>query len=226
MKRRLFLLFLTTVIFGLCMQAANISLQEPDLQSEIDPWIDYIQTSRNPVVTRISAEEIRANSTPAAVAYNFVNAILTKDIDKMLSNATPRFKEFILDALNNLYHGNEDAYIANEYSEGKLGILSWKPALANGYEVAVAFIQDESVYYEDGYWCGSLGNYTIKNGKIYLPKEDIPRLTKVIKKIYITCSPTSEVNYVGFQDITRYGSTNVKPLVEYYNGKWLVDGFK
>jgi len=48
---------------------------------------------------------------------------------------------------------------------------------------------------------------------------------KMKKKVYVTCSPSSEVNYVGFQDITRYGDTNVKIALEKINGVWKVTGF-
>lgn len=190
-----------------------------------DPWVDYVETSHNPIVTRISQQEIIENKTPAAVAYNFVMAILENDFNKMLRNATHEFKSTLQDALSTEYKWDVEALIKDNFSEGKLGILSWKPALKNGYEVAVAFIQDESYYYENGSWYCPFEK-VLKGGEIYLTGETYPRTTKVTKKIYITCSPSSEVNRVGFQDITRYGHTNVKPLVEYNNGRWLVVGFK
>lgn len=46
------------------------------------------------------------------------------------------------------------------------------------------------------------------------------------KKVYVTCSPSSEINHVGFQDITRYGESNVKVLLQKVNGVWKVTGFK
>ena len=61
---------------------------------------------------------------------------------------------------------------------------------------------------------------------IYLPGETEPRVGILEKKVYVTCSPTAEINYVGFQDITCYGNTNVKVLLQQINGIWKVGGFK
>ena len=46
-------------------------------------------------------------------------------------------------------------------------------------------------------------------GLIYISGEDQPRVGINEKKVYVTYSPSSEVNRLGFQDITRYGDTNV-----------------
>lgn len=194
-------------------------------QQQTDPWIDYVETEHNPVVTRISAEEIKENATPAAVAYNFVNAILEMDFDKMIEYTPGEYREQLEDEFYLQHSGDKDSFFNQYFSVGKLGILSWKPALEDGYEVAVAYIQDESKYYEDGEWYRS-PEMILKNGKIYLPGESEPRKTEITKKIYITCSPSSEVNNVGFQNISRYGDTNVKVLVDYDNGSWKVVGFK
>lgn len=217
MKQKKTTIFLVALVL-LC-GCADLSAQSRD------PWVDYVETSRNPVVQRISSAEINANATPAAVAYNFVKAILNYDFDAMLRNATPDYKADLQAALANEYGGDKKAIIRDNFSKGKLGILSWIPALSQGYEEAVAFIQDESYYIEDGTYYTAF-NKKLKGGKIYLPGESTPRPTQIVKKIYITCSPSSEIGDAGFQDITRYGDTNVKPLVFYLDGKWKVGGFK
>ena len=50
--------------------------------------------------------------------------------------------------------------------------------------------------------------------------------TPGVKKIYIDCIPSEQIGTTGFQDITRDMKTNVKVLVNNYNGRWLVEGFK
>ena len=130
-----------------------------------------------------------------------------------------------------------DSYIRKDYGEyginslvdyfstGKLAILTWLPALFGEYEVAIAYVQDEWYYEENGSMYSSF-DMVVKDGMIYLPGEDEPRLGINIKKVYVTCSPSSEVNHVGFQDITRYGDTNVKVLLEKVNEDWKVTEFK
>lgn len=180
----------------------------------------------NPTVRRLSEQEIAECKTPAAITYNFICAILQKDFDKMRS---------YMDLRGMIYY--TDSYIRKDYGEyginslvdyfstGKLAILTWLPALFGEYEVAIAYVQDEWYYEENGSMYSSF-DMVVKDGMIYLPGEDEPRLGINIKKVYVTCSPSSEVNHVGFQDITRYGDTNVKVLLEKVNGAWKVTGFK
>lgn len=180
----------------------------------------------NPIVQRLSQHEIAESTTPSAIAYNTVCAILQKDWEKMRSYMS-------LEAMIAF----TDPYIRREYGEyginsledffstGKLGILNWRDALYRGYEVAIAYVQDEWYYEENGSLYHGF-DQVVKDGMIYLPGEDSPRVGINEKKVYVTCSPSSEVNYVGFQDITRYGDTNVKVLLQKFNGKWRVTGFK
>lgn len=180
----------------------------------------------NPIVQRLSQQEIAESTTPSAIAYNMVCAILQKDWEKMRSYMS-------LEAMMAF----TDPYIRREYGEyginsledffstGKLGILNWRDALYRGYEVAIAYVQDEWYYEENGSLYHGF-DQVVKDGMIYLPGEDSPRVGINEKKVYVTCSPSSEVNYVGFQDITRYGDTNVKVLLQKFNGKWRVTGFK
>lgn len=84
----------------------------------------------------------------------------------------------------------------------------------------------ESRYYEEN---GSMyynPDQVVKNGMIYLPGENKPRVGINEKKVYVTCIPSSEIIHVGFQDITRYGDTNVKVLLQKFNGVWKEMGFK
>ena len=185
-----------------------------------------ISAGPNPIVRRLSQQEIAESTTPSAIAYNMVCAILQKDWEKMQSYMS-------LEAMIAF----TDPYIRREYGEyginsledffstGKLGILNWRDALYRGYEVAIAYVQDEWYYEENGSLYHGF-DQVVKDGMIYLPGEDSPRVGINEKKVYVTCSPSSEVNYVGFQDITRYGDTNVKVLLQKFNGRWKVTGFK
>lgn len=178
--------------------------------------------SPNPIVKRLSDKEIAENKTPSAVAYNFVNAILQKDFNKMRTYMESSVaREFTDSNVRALGLNTLEDY----FSSGKLGILSWKPALSKGYEVAIAYVQDLWYYEENGSLYTPF-SYEVKDGMLYLPGEDKPRVGINEKKVYVTCSPSSEINKVGFQDITRYGDTNVKILLEKINGKWKVTGFK
>ncbi len=172
----------------------------------------------NPIVQRLSQQEIIQCVTPAAVAYNYVIAILNQDYYRAMSYMAPEtassWREAGVDALNERFS-----------TPGKLNIHGWRPALLNGYEVTIAYVQDEWYYEENGYLYWNPDAVVI-DGLIYLPGEDIPRWGINEKKVYVTCSPSSEIGYVGFQDITRYGETNVKVLLQEFDGVWKVTGFK
>ena len=107
----------------------------------------------------------------------------------------------------------------------KLNIFGWIPALTRNYEVAIAYVQDLWYYKQNGslYWNPDA---IVRNGMVYLPGEETPRVGINEKKVYVTCSPSAEIDHVGFQDITRYGNTNVKVLLEKFDGVWKVTGFK
>lgn len=176
------------------------------------------QSSPNPIVTRISPQEVAQCKTPEAIAYNYVIAILNKDYTRAASYMTEDiaqiWRELGTNALN------------KEFSTpGKLNIHGWEPALAKGYEVAIAYVQDTWYYEENGSFYYN-PDQVVKDGMIYLPGENKPRVGINEKKVYVTCSPSSEINHVRFQDITRYGDTNVKVLLQKFNGVWKVMGFK
>ena len=171
----------------------------------------------NPTVRRLSDKEIADCKTPAAVTYNFVCAILQKDYAKMKSYMAP--------AVAPKLTSETIRELEEMFSEGKLGMFRWIPALFKEYEVTIAYVQDEWYYYENGSRYTPF-EYEVKDGLLYISGEDSPRVGVNTKKVYVTCSPSSEVNHVGFQDITRYGDTNVKVLLEKINGKWKVTGFK
>lgn len=105
-----------------------------------------------------------------------------------------------------------------------MDILGWIPALARDYEVAIAYVQDEWYYEKNGSLYSSF-NQTVIDGMIYIPGEPKPYVGINEKKVYVTCSPTSEINHSGFQNITRYGDSNVKVLLTEVGGKWKVIGF-
>lgn len=150
----------------------------------------------NPIVNRLSAQEVAQCSTPTAVAYNFVIAALEKDYDRMYSYMTKDGKEYLQYEMDRYEVTSLNALFS---LEGKLHIFGWIPALYEGYEVAVLYVQDDGKYDDVTY-----------------------------KKIYIGCVPSSQIGVVGFQDIERYDNheTNVKVIVVTENGKWKVMGFK
>ena len=96
----------------------------------------------------------------------------------------------------NYYKECEEAF--NNPSREKLYIKGWLPALFGQWEIAVLFVQDEGF---DEYG-------------------------REMKKVYIGCVPSSQVNSAGFQDIQRYGKTNVKVLAVNCSGQWRGCGFK
>lgn len=150
----------------------------------------------NPIVTRLGEKEIQYSSTPAAVAYNFVNAILNNNPQTMLSYMdSETADDFETIRIQNGYSDYSPFF---SESGNKLNILGWKPYLTNNCEVAVLYVQSE--------WFDDYG--------------------REIKKVYIGCVPSNEVGHAGFQDITRYGGTNVKVLVANDDDKWKVFGFK
>lgn len=181
----------------------------------------------NPIVKRLSDQEIAECKTPASITYNFIEAILCRDFERMLSFADAEFAWDIIRMVNENDLTEDMFFVQNFSQQGgeKLNILGWIPALLRNYEVAIAYVQDEWYYEKDGELYMSLEQEVI-GGMIYLPGEDKPRVGINEKKVYVTCSPTAEVNRVGFQYITRYGNTNVKVLLKSVNGVWKVIGFK
>lgn len=174
--------------------------------------------SPNPIVERLSQQEVATCTTPASIAYNYVISILNKDYNRaasyMTKESAQKWLETDVSELNNLFS-----------TPGKLNIHGWKPALSQGYEVAILYVQDLWYYEEDGRMNHD-SDAEEKDGMIYLPGEDMPRVGINIKKIYVACSPSSEIGNVGFQDITRYGDTNVKVVLLKFDGVWKVLGLK
>lgn len=187
-------------------------------------WESVHSQSPNPIVKRLSSQEIAECKTPAAVAYNFTIAILQKDYDKMRSYMSPEGMFAYSDDNVQKEYGEYGIHTLEDFfSVGKRAVLSWLPALSNEYEVVVAYVQDLWLYEEDGsrYVCGD--NDDVRNGMVYLyGEEDNPRVVINEKKVYVTCSPSSEVNNVGFQDITSYGNLYVEIYLEQINGTWKV----
>ena len=150
----------------------------------------------NPIVAKLSQSELKANHTPKAVAYNFVKAILDGNTQRMLSYMDAEAADIFEEMRQ--WNGYADYTPFFSGSDNELNILGWKPYLANGCEVAVMYVQSE--------WFDEYG--------------------REIKKVYVGCVPSNEVGRKGFQEITRYGDTNVKVLVVRENDNWKVVGFK
>lgn len=183
--------------------------------------------SPNPIVKRLSSREISQCSTPSAVTYNFIESILCRDFERMLSYSDYNFARLIINEVqnNNLTYDQFFTRVFSGQGSEDLNILGWIPALAGNYEVAIAYVQDVWYYEEDGSLYRSF-DQVVYDGMIYLPGETTPRVGILEKKVYVTCSPTDEVNYAGFQYITRYGNSDVKVLLREFDGVWKVIGFK
>ncbi len=97
----------------------------------------------NSIVNRLTALEVAQCRTPAAVAYNFIIAALVKDFDRMYAYMTKDGRQYMQYEMDNHEVKSLNALFS---LEGKLHIYSWLPALYQGYEVAVLYVQDESTY--------------------------------------------------------------------------------
>lgn len=149
----------------------------------------------NPIVNRLSKEEIVECKTPASVAYNFINAILSKDFTKARLFMTPWLSDGFTDENIKRELANDGIYSLIDFfslPNGKYSVLTWRPALENGWEIVVGYVQER-------------GNNELA--------------------VYVLCCPTSEIGQVGFQDITRYGSPNIKVKVIKIGDEWKIDGF-
>lgn len=151
----------------------------------------------NPIVMRLSNAEIFESKTPASVALNFVVSIYYGETGGMLCYMTPETQNEFEEQRKSDGYINYDPYFSVPGT--KLNIKGWKSAIdAGGYEIAPTYVQDVGVD-EYGREC---------------------------KKVYVECVLSREMNKVGFQDITRYGNTNVKVLLVKTPQGWKVTGFK
>ena len=151
----------------------------------------------NPIVKRLSETEVKDALNPASVAYNFVTAIYNSESEKMLSFMTAEMKAQLEEGRVADGYDNFDPYFS--IPGDKLNIKGWCPAInAGNYEIAPLYVQEEG-FDENGRQC---------------------------LKVYVGCVPSEELDHVGFQDITRYGDTNVKVLIIRDNNQWRVIGFK
>lgn len=172
----------------------------------------------NPVVKRLSAQDLQNLEIPESVAYNFVSCILLKEWDMARSFLAPDY------FLQWSYYS--DSELEKEFSSpGKLNILGWLPALNGQFEVAVGYVDDVWYYEDDGSLFHSFGQ-VVKDGMVYLPDEDTPRVGINHKTVYMICVPSHQVGRLGFQDIQRYGDANVKVVLVQVNGQWRVNGFR
>lgn len=225
-KRTILAILTITVCGSLFAQSTMVRRHEDGTKTVTTTRSARSAQYPNPIVRRLSDKEIAECRTPAAVAYNFVSAILLKDFDKMRSYMDYSAKKEFTDYNVKQSYGDEGINSLEDlFSSGKLGILSWIPALIGRYELTIAYVQDRWYYEEDGSMYAPF-DYEEKDGMLYLKGEDTPRVGINEKAVYVTCSPSSEVNKVGFQEITRYGDdVNVKVSLKNINGKWKVTGF-
>lgn len=90
--------------------------------------------SPNPIVTRLSTQEITECKTPAAVAYNYIMACLNRNRGRIIALSTPDMQEYLAD------NYNEFIGMFSNPNREKLYIDSWTPVPA-GCEIAVLYVQ-------------------------------------------------------------------------------------
>lgn len=180
----------------------------------------YAQSS-NPIVRRLSNQEIAEGKTPSAIAYNFINSILQKDFPRMIQylDLSPRELQEIDEYMQE--HGETYETLCRK-EEYVVGILSWLPALNNGYEIVVANIEDFWLAKTDDGWMVD-PEQIVKDGMVYIPGEEKPYVGIHQKRVYVTCSPSSEVNLLTFDDISRYKDTQVKVILRLIDDRWMVE---
>ena len=180
----------------------------------------YAQSS-NPIVRRLSNQEIAEGKTPSAITYNFINSILQKDFSHMIQylDLSPRELQEIDEYMQE--HGETYETLCRK-EEYVVGILSWLPALDNGYEIVVANIEDFWLAKTDDGWMVD-PEQIVKDGMVYIPGEEKPYVGIHQKRVYVTCSPSSEVNILTFDDVSRYKDTQVKVILRLSDNRWMVE---
>lgn len=91
----------------------------------------------NPIVKRLSNQEVAECRTPAAVAYNFVIAMLNRNQERMIQLSEGEF--------NTVIRNRFDELMISLNGDRKLDIFQWVP-MKPGYEVAVLYVQSEDFY--------------------------------------------------------------------------------
>lgn len=177
----------------------------------------------NSIVRRLSNQEIAECKTPAAITYNFVCAILQKDFVKMMSyvDYDPSEVQEIEEYLQTTGETYETIYSKNE---NVVALLSWLPALDDGFELVIANIEDFWLAKIDGGWMFH-PDQIVKDGMIYIPGEEKPYEGIHEKRVSVICSPSSEVNALTFNDISRYKDNQVEVDLRFKNDKWVVRNF-
>lgn len=61
--------------------------------------INTYAQSPNPIVKRLSQTEISQCSSPSSIAYNFIESILCRDLDRMLSYTDYDFTKLIINEI-------------------------------------------------------------------------------------------------------------------------------
>ncbi len=180
----------------------------------------YAQSS-NPIVRRLSNQEIAEGKTPSAIAYNFINSILQKDFPRMIQylDLSPRELQEIDEYMQE--HGETYETLCRK-EEYVVGILSWLPVLNKGYEIVVANIEDFWLAKTDDGWMVD-PEQIVKDGMVYIPGEEKPYVGIHQKRVYVTCSPSSEVNILTFDDVSRYKDTQVKVILRLSDNRWMVE---
>lgn len=151
----------------------------------------------NPIVSRPSAQELQANSTPQAMAINAVHAILNNDyhqIYQLLTSGRQKVwdNDRVLQAL--IKSGDGEAvclFLFNDF----LNIQPWEYALENGYKLAIGLTSfDSSTPSGAPDWCG----------------------------VTVVCIPSNEIGQTHLDDISNYGDYSIGITTEKEDGRWRI----
>lgn len=171
-----------------------------DMVAEVDTVIDDEEEDPipNSLVERVPKKEIAANITPRAVAYNYIMAILNEDYSKMFSYMSSWGREWTDYVMAEMYaeYGIRTYHELFSLQDSKYNVLGWKPYLKKGYEVAVLYVQDISMFDEEEVF------------------------------VYVHCVPSDEINIYSVHGITVCNEAHPKIIVRKEDGVWKVDGIK
>lgn len=176
--------------------------------------------SSDAVVRRLSDKEIAESKTPAAVTYNFVCSILQKDYTKMqlYCDISPNEAQEIEDYINASGETYETLY---SKEKNIVALLRWLPALNEGFEVVIADMEDVWLAKTDDGWMVH-PDQIVKDGMVYIPGEEKPYVGIHEKIVYVTCSPSVEINTLTFENISCYEDTQLEVFLRLKEDKWVV----
>ena len=168
----------------------------------------------NPIIRRLSSNEIAESSTPSAVAYNYTMALLNNDYYKAASYMEESSAYQVIRALRERKSGNDIFDIPN-----------WRQILDEGYELVATDTNDDvwvAQIGDKGSWA-IFPDQIVKDGMVYVPGKEEPYVGIYQKTIYVACCHVSEIDRVRFNDAKWYNNTLFKISLSWNNNHWEID---